>query len=429
MRRNSRGRNRQSQKYGDINHDKVKRILLSIVSILLVIFIAVAIFYYFKDKNDYQNLLDTSKQELENEMEKVAEENENNKNPQEKTDTTFTLAAIGDIMCHNSQFKDAYNSETSTYDFSYVFDNISTYTKTADLCIGNLETTFAGEEKGYSGYPQFNTPDNLAYELKGIGLDVLTTAGNHALDTGYTGLSRTIDVLNDADISHLGTYQSQEEQDKVLIKFVKGLKIAFVNYTYGTNGIPVPKDKTYCVNLIDKELISKQLDVAKSQNPDIIIACMHWGNEYQTKQNSTQMELADFLIQNGADIILGTHPHVLQPYEKRTVTLENGSTRNGFVAYSLGNFISDQNAKYTRSSIILDLTITKHVDGTVSVDNINPIPIYMYKDISVKSQKMKLVDVNKIIYNYENYLDNTITEKLYNSMKTELYNINSILNK
>lgn len=429
MRRNSRGRNRQSQKYGDINHDKVKRILLSIVSILLVVFIAVAIFYYFKDKNDYQNLLDTSKQELENEMEKVAEENENNKNTQEKTDTTFTLAAIGDIMCHNSQFKDAYNSETSTYDFSYVFDNISTYTKTADLCVGNLETTFAGEEKGYSGYPQFNTPDNLAYELKGIGLDVLTTAGNHALDTGYTGLSRTIDVLNDADISHLGTYQSQEEQDKVLIKFVKGLKIAFVNYTYGTNGIPVPKDKTYCVNLIDKELISKQLDVAKSQNPDIIIACMHWGNEYQTKQNSTQMELADFLIQNGADIILGTHPHVLQPYEKRTVTLENGSTRNGFVAYSLGNFISDQNAKYTRSSIILDLTITKHVDGTVSVDNINPIPIYMYKDNSVKSQKMKLVDVNKIIYNYENYLDNIITEKLYNSMKTELYNINSILNK
>lgn len=429
MRRNSRGRNRQSQKYGDINHDKVKRILLSIVSILLVVFIAVAIFYYFKDKNDYQNLLDTSKQELENEMEKVAEEDENNKNTQEKTDTTFTLAAIGDIMCHNSQFKDAYNSETSTYDFSYVFDNISTYIKTADLCVGNLETTFAGEEKGYSGYPQFNTPDNLAYELKGIGLDVLTTAGNHALDTGYTGLSRTIDVLKDADISHLGTYQSQEEQDKVLIKFVKGLKIAFVNYTYGTNGIPVPKDKTYCVNLINKELISKQLDVAKSQDPDIIIACMHWGNEYQTKQNSTQMELADFLIQNGADIILGTHPHVLQPYEKRTVTLEDGSTRNGFVAYSLGNFISDQNAKYTRSSIILDLTITKHVDGTVSVDNINPIPIYMYKDNSVKSQKMKLIDVNKIIYNYENYLDNTITEKLYNSMKTELYNINSILNK
>lgn len=429
MRRNSRGRNRQSQKYGDINHDKVKRILLSIVSILLVVFIAVAIFYYFKDKNDYQNLLDISKQELENEMEKVAEENENNKNTQEKTDTTFTLAAIGDIMCHNSQFKDAYNSETSTYDFSYVFDNISTYTKTADLCVGNLETTFAGEEKGYSGYPQFNTPDNLAYELKGIGLDVLTTAGNHALDTGYTGLSRTIDVLKDADISHLGTYQSQEEQDKVLIKFVKGLKIAFVNYTYGTNGIPVPKDKTYCVNLINKELISKQLDVAKSQDPDIIIACMHWGNEYQTKQNSTQMELADFLIQNGADIILGTHPHVLQPYEKRTVNLEDGSTRNGFVAYSLGNFISDQNAKYTRSSIILNLTITKHVDGTVSVDNINPIPIYMYKDNSVKSQKMKLIDVNKIIYNYENYLDNTITEKLYNSMKTELYNINSILNK
>lgn len=433
MKRNTRARNHRNQKnkkYSDIDHKKVTQTLIPIVVILLLVFISVATFYYFENRSLYQNLVDTSRQEIENKEKEDAKNEALNKNNEEKpSDTTFTMTAVGDIMCHNTQYKDAYNSETNTYDFSYVFENISSHTKTADICIGNLETTFAGEDRGYSSYPRFNTPDSLAYELKSIGFDVLSTAGNHALDMGYDGLSRTINVLNDADISHLGTYTSQEEQDKVLIKFVKGLKIAFINYTYGTNGIPVPSDKNYCVNLNDKELIKKHIDTAKSKNADIIVACMHWGTEYQTKQNSSQEELADFLIQNGVNIILGTHPHVLQPYEKKTVTLDNGSIKEGFVVYSLGNFISDQNAKYTRDSIILNLTITKHVDGTVSVDKVEPVPIYMYKDTSAKNRKMKLVDINKIIYNYENYLDDSISENFYNLMKKELNNINSIITK
>ena len=433
MKRNTRARNHRNQKnkkYSDIDHKKVTQTLIPIVVILLLVFISVATFYYFENRSLYQNLVDTSRQEIENKEKEDAKNEALNKNNEEKpSDTTFTMTAVGDIMCHNTQYKDAYNSETNTYDFSYVFENISSHTKTADICIGNLETTFAGEDRGYSSYPRFNTPDSLAYELKSIGFDVLSTAGNHALDMGYDGLSRTINVLNDADISHLGTYTSQEEQDKVLIKFVKGLKIAFINYSYGTNGIPVPSDKNYCVNLNDKELIKKHIDTAKSKNADIIVACMHWGTEYQTKQNSSQEELADFLIQNGVNIILGTHPHVLQPYEKKTVTLDNGSIKEGFVVYSLGNFISDQNAKYTRDSIILNLTITKHVDGTVSVDKVEPVPIYMYKDTSAKNRKMKLVDINKIIYNYENYLDDSISENFYNLMKKELNNINSIISK
>lgn len=433
MKRNTRARNHRNQKnkkYSDIDHKKVTQTLIPIVVILLLVFISIATFYYFKNRSSYQNLVDTSRQEIENKEKEDAKNEELNKNNEEKpSDTTFTMTAVGDIMCHNTQYKDAYNSETNTYDFSYVFENISSHTKTADICIGNLETTFAGEDRGYSSYPRFNTPDSLAYELKSIGFDVLSTAGNHALDMGYDGLSRTINVLNDADISHLGTYTSQEEQDKVLIKFVKGLKIAFINYTYGTNGIPVPSDKNYCVNLNNKELIKKHINTAKSKNADIIVACMHWGTEYQTKPNSSQEDLADFLIQNGVNIILGTHPHVLQPYEKKTVILDDGSTKEGFVVYSLGNFISDQNAKYTRDSIILNLTITKHVDGTVSVDKVEPVPIYMYKDTSAKNQKMKLVDINKIIYNYQNYLDDSISENFYNLMKKELNNINSIISK
>ena len=427
MRRNSRGRNNKKKTKNTINYKKTNKILISTISILFIALAFVAIFYYFKNRNDYQNLVSSYKQEIENE-EKANEENKTNNNSEETpTDTTFTLTAIGDIMCHNTQYLDAYNDETGEYDFSYVFDDISLYTKTADICVGNLETTFAGEDVGYSSYPTFNTPDSLAYELKDIGVDVLSTAGNHALDKGFNGLSRTIDVLNDADISHLGTYKSKEEQDKTLIKYVKGIKIAFVNFTYGTNGIPIPSDKPYCVNLIDENLMKEQIDRAKEEEPDIIIACMHWGTEYKTTPSSTQEQLADFLFKNGVDIILGTHPHVLEPMEKRTVTLDDGSTKDGFVIYSLGNFIADQNAEYTRDSIILNIDITKHTDGKITIDNYEYVPIYMYKDTSKKKQKMKLLDINKNIYNYENYLDDTISESLYNTLKSELSKIQKIL--
>ena len=431
MERNRRTRNRnkiRKSNRSDIDYKKTNKILICSVSFLLIVFVLIAIFYYFKNQSDYNNLVETSKQELEKEQEE-ANKNANNNSEDKPSDISFTLSAIGDIMCHNTQYIDAYNADTDTYDFSYVFENISLYTKTADICIGSLETTFAGEDVGYSSYPTFNTPDELAYELKDIGVDVLSTAGNHALDKGFDGLSRTIDVLNDADISHLGTYKSKEEQDKTLIKYVKGLKIAFVNYTYGTNGIPVPSDKQFCVNLIDENLMKEQIDRAKQEEPDIIIACMHWGTEYKTTQNSTQEDLADFLFKNGVDIILGTHPHVLEPMEKRTVTLDDGTTKDGFVIYSLGNFIADQNAEYTRDSIILNLDITKHSDGNVTIDNYDYVPIYMYKDTSKKKQKMKLLDINKTIYNYENYIDSSISEKLYNTLKDELSKIQNILDK
>ena len=160
----------------------------------------------------------------------------------------------------------------------------------------------------------------------------------------------------------------------------------------------------------------------------MIVACMHWGTEYQTKQNSEQEELADFLFQNGVNVIIGNHPHVIQPMEKRTVTLEDGSTRDGFVAYALGNFICDQNAVNTRDSIILNLKITKHTDGSITIDNYDYVPIYMYKDSSVSKHKMKILDINKTIYNYEHNLDDSITEKIYNLMKTELDRITKILN-
>ena len=347
-------------------------------------------------------------------------------NPNE--DTTFHLTAIGDIMCHNTQYMDAYNTDTGEYDFSYVFEDIEYYIKNSNITVANLETTFAGEDVGYSNYPRFNTPDALAYNLKKLGVDVVSTAGNHRLDYGFDGLSRTIDVLDKADIAHVGTYQTQEKRDTIVFKYVKGIKIAFLDYTYGTNGITIPSDKPYCINLIDKELIKKDIETAKSQEADIIVASVHWGTEYSTVPNDTQNELADFLFQNGVNIILGTHPHVLQKMEKRTVTLEDGTTQDGFIIYSLGNFISDQNADNTRTSIILDLKITKHTDESVTIDNVSYTPIYMYKDSSSTTKKMKLLDINKTLSLYEAGSDTSIGESMYTFLKGELTKISEILN-
>ena len=356
-----------------------------------------------------------------------SENNIKNESDIKNKPVTFTITALGDSLCHNTQYWDAYNKESGEYDFSYVYEDIQSYTKTSDITIGSLETTFAGEERGYSNYPTFNTPDSLATALKNIGVDIISLAGNHALDYGYTGLCRTIDVLDNAGISHLGTYKTVEDQEKILIQNVKGLNIAFINYTYGTNGIPVPSGKDFCVNLIDKNLIKKQIDQAKSQNVDIIIACMHWGTEYRTTANSEQEELANFLFENGVDIILGNHPHVLEPMEKRNITLPDGTKKEVFVVYALGNFTADQRDEITRDSAILNLTITKNSDNKISIDKVNYVPIYMYKNSNSSLHKFKILDIEKTINEYDSGLNTSIGLTTYNNLKRQLEKIKSIL--
>lgn len=426
----TRHRKRRLKNSSDIDHEKVDKGLSISIVILIVIFIIVAIFYYFHNSSYYKNLINIAKESFEQEEKQIEEKEKQNEVVEEEKpkDATFTLTALGDVMCHNTQYMDAYDSTTGNYDFSYVFNDINLYTKTSDITIANLETSFAGADRGYSNYPTFNSPDSLAYSLKNIGIDVISTAGNHCLDMGFDGLSRTIDVLNDADIAHLGTYKTQEEQDKILFKYVKGIKIAFIDYTYGTNGIPVPSDKKFCVNLIDKNLILKHIESAKSEKADMIVACMHWGTEYKTSANDEQKELADFLFKNGVDIILGNHPHVLENIEKRTVTLDDGTTKDCFVIYALGNFICDQNAENTRNSIILNLTITKHADdNSISIDKIDYVPIYMYKDSSVKTHSMKLIDITKAMNDYESYAEDAINSNLYNTLQSQLNKIISIV--
>ena len=428
MRRNSRNKKRVNKKERNI-----KKILYFLIFTLLIISIVCSIIIVnnlrpskisknFTNNYTISNDSSADNTSLSNVNTEIGEDKNNEEQP-----VTFTLTALGDTLCHNTQYWDAYNSETKEYDFSYVYEDIKYYTKVADITVGSLETTFAGEDKGYSNYPTFNSPDSLATALKKIGVDVISLAGNHALDYGYSGIFRTIDVLDHADISHLGTYKTAEDQEKLLIKNVKGVKIAFINYTYGTNGISVPSGKEFCVNLIDKNLIKKQIDQAKSEGADMIVACMHWGTEYKTSANSEQKELADYLFKNGVDIILGNHPHVLEPMEKKTITLDDGATKDVFVVYALGNFTADQRDEITRDSAILNLNITKNVDGNISINKVDYVPIYMYKNSNAKSHKFKILDIEKSIAKYESGDTSSISPTVYTNLKTQLEKIKSIL--
>lgn len=285
---------------------------------------------------------------------------------------TATMAVVGDIMVHDYQYNEAYDPNTDTYDFMHNFQEVKPFLTGYDVAIGNLELTFGGTEKPYSSFPCFNTPDSFLDAVKDAGFDLLTTANNHSMDTGQAGLIRTLDKLDEYDIAHVGTYRSQQERDTIYIKEINGITFAFVSATYGTNGIPVPEN--YLVNLIDE--IQMVSDIQKAQEmADIVVVLPHMGNEYETAPRDVFIQWADSMFAAGADIVLASHPHVLQRMEYRKVDHGDGE-HDGFIIYSLGNFISSQTTPPRNASIILHLTVEQIGDAPPSVKEVSFVPIW-----------------------------------------------------
>lgn len=335
-------------------------------------------------------------------------------------DSTATIVSFGDTLCHSQIFKAVYDSKTNNYDYSPMFKYVKKYFKNSDVNIGNLESSFGGAEKGYSGYPLFNAPEHLAVDLKELGVDIMTTANNHTLDMGFNGLSSTLDYLDDAGILHTGTARTQKEQNKILFKDLNGIKTAFLAYTYGTNGIPKPSGKEFCVNSIDRKLIKKQIDKAKSKGAEAIIVSMHWGIEYQTTQNAEQEKLAKFLIKNDVNVILGSHPHVLQQMKMVKTKNSKGEKKEGLVIYSQGNFFSAQTYPNTRNTAIFKVKIKKDgITGKVSVEKANYIPIYVYDNGTYNKDRYKLLDLNAIIKEYKGKNKKGWSESMYQLAVTE----------
>ena len=317
-------------------------------------------------------------------------------------DSFATIVSFGDTLCHKPLYNAAYDEETGIYDFSSMFKYVEKYFQNSTINIGNCESPMAGAERGYSGYPTFNAPEHLAIDLKELGVDIMTTANNHTLDKGFSGLSSTLDFLDNADIAHVGTSRTEEEQNTILFMDLNGIKTAFLAYTYGTNGIPVPEDKEFCVNLIDEDLILKQIEQAKDEGAELIIASMHWGTEYQTTESAEQDRLSEFLIKNDVNIILGSHPHVLQPMKMLKVETDEGEEKEGLVIFSQGNFFSNQTKENTRNTAIFNIEVKKDgKTGEVTIEKVTYAPIYVnIKEPGVKD-RYELLDLNEIIRSYE----------------------------
>ena len=227
--------------------------------------------------------------------------------------SSMSLIFLGDIMGHGGQIEAAHDPNNETYNYDVVFTQLREIIKKPDFAIANLEVTLAG--KPFSGYPQFSSPDALARACKHNGIDVLVTANNHTCDRGGKGITRTIEVLDQLNIPHNGSYKNQNDRTlrNLMILRKENIRIGMLNYTYGTNGLKVPKPTS--VNYIDTNQMLIDIQQSKNESIDALIAIVHWGIEYQTEPNTFQKKITDFLFRNGVNIVIGGHPHVLQKVE------------------------------------------------------------------------------------------------------------------
>lgn len=316
---------------------------------------------------------------------------------EKQEEKTITIASVGDIMMHDAQIKSGALGN-GNYDYSRMFKSIKPYIEKADFALGNLETTFSGKEKSYTGYPQFNSPEILAQNIRDAGFDLVTTANNHSLDRRFYGIEKTIENLDKAGLLHTGTFKTKEDSQGILIEDIKGIKVAFLAYTYGTNGITIPEK--FAVNLIDRSKMLEEIKKAKYLKADIVIASVHFGIEYVTKQNKTQEDIVNFLFNSGVDIVLGSHPHVLQPAVMKSVKDIYGIEKDRFVIYSQGNILANMPERYKDSGVILNLEIKKNCNGTV-IEKVEYIPTVV--DAYYNSEAKKTTFEILPIFSQEDY--------------------------
>lgn len=303
-----------------------------------------------------------------------------------QTDTLHLIFA-GDIMGHGPQITSAEQVKNKEYNYTPCFQYVKPFLERADLAIGNLELTLPGKPP-YTGYPMFRSPDALATALKSAGFDILVTANNHANDSRALGVRNTAQTLRDLGFLQTGTFKDQRDRDAFypLMVYKKGFKLALLNYTFSTNGIP--NEAPTIVNMIDTVQIKADLAEARARKPHFIIVFMHWGVEYQLQENAQQRQLARMLIQNGADLVIGAHPHVVQPIKKEKVKMPDGTQKEVIVVYSLGNFISNQKQPNTEGGILFQVDLLKNkgaADTWVGKNGYLPVFRYIQKQETGKS--------------------------------------------
>jgi poly-gamma-glutamate synthesis protein (capsule biosynthesis protein) len=313
---------------------------------------------------------------------------------QEETIQKVSFLAVGDNILHDSLLNDA--KENNTYDFTKYYENIKDDIQNADISFVNQESILGGSEYGYKGYPNFNSPDEIANTLNELGFDVVNGATNHAADFGDKAIQHSIQVFNQYDMKYIGLYENKEDKDQITVINKNDIKIAFLSYTIDMN---LERTTELC-KYFDKEVIKKDVEKAKEIS-DVIIVSAHWGVENSTKLNSIQKEYSQYLADLGVDVIIGTHPHVLQDI----TWIEGKNNHKTLVAYSLGNFISGMLEEDNQLGGMITFDIVKK-NNKINIYNVSLIPIVNHYEVKNN------LSVQNGRYNFKVYKLNDYTETL-----------------
>lgn len=392
---------------------------LTIVFILLTIIIVCIGINEYKRYED-KKLLAEQKEDLEKQSEEIfsaisADISQTNQNISE-SDVLIKMSAVGDILCSNEMLEDAYNESTKTYDFSHMFNNVSGFINEADIVMGTMETgIIAGE------YNEKNAPMEFARAVKNSGVNLVTISHNHSMDNGVNGLKETRENLEKIGFDVVG--DKIEDANAVCIKEVKGTKIAFLTYTCFMDE-NAGKEELNCVNMYSEEQVKSDIEYAKENKAEYICVMIHWGDAISSTVSDEQKEIADFLVENGVNLILGAHPSVVQPMEVR----QNKDGENVFIAYSIGTYISTLSAEEARTELVLNIELRKSgKDGKVYLNKVDYTPIYMLDNGESAENRFELIDMKSTAMEYTNSgSTQTISRETYDKLVEGLNRLNEL---
>ena len=374
----------------------------------------------YRNKQD-EELLARQRIELEKNIEAIFEETEKNIANSNNTirDSTIRISAVGDILCENSILEDAYDKGTQNYDFTSMFKNMSTFFADSDITVGTMETNFTNNE--YSGYGKRNGPISFAEAIKNTGIDLVSISTNHSLDYGIEGLQETKRALEGLEYDVVGDNLGES---RVKIKTIKNTKIAFLSYTYGfENQNSKTKDELDSANMYNSEIAKQDLEYAK-ENADYSIVIMHWGDAYSTKPNKEQQNIAKFLVENGADMILGNHASAVQKME----IMQNSEGKNVLVAYSLGNYISGETMDISKIELVLNIELRKNGEtGEVVLSKVDYKPIYVLDNGTKAEDRYELIDMKETAKAYAEGNKKIVNKATYNKLVEGIKKLEGII--
>lgn len=380
--------------------------ILSILAIIIAICLVTIFFRNYKDKQ----LLAKQRIELDKQIEDIFTETiqniENSNNI--KRDSFISISAVGDILCENEIIKDGYQEDSKSYNFDSMFQNVIEFLNNSDITIGTMETNFVEDE--FSGYGLRNSPKEFAEAVKKSGVNLVSISTNHSLDYGINGLKETKKYLQELGYDTVGDSLGKS---RVTIKEVKEMKLAFLSYTcVMENESNKTKKELNTANIYSEKIAKEDLEYAK-ENADFVFVIMHWGDTYATLPNKEQEQIADFLIENGANAILGNHSAAIQPMKVK----QNKDGENVFIAYSLGNYICADNNDTSKIELVLNINLRKSAEtGKVTLSKVDYTPIYMLDNGNNSENRYELIDMKGVAKKYASGEKTNINRATYNKL-------------